>query len=42
MGRPVVHFEIGCGNSEAAGDFYCKLFDEDSDRNVCVAWGRGR
>ena len=27
MGRPVVHFEIGCGNSETTGDFYSKLFD---------------
>jgi uncharacterized protein len=27
MGRPVVHFEIGCRNSKTASDFYAKLFE---------------
>ena len=27
MGRPVVHFEIGCRNSESTRAFYAKLFD---------------
>ena len=27
MGRPVVHFEIGCRDSAKTQDFYCKLFD---------------
>ncbi len=27
MGKPVVHFEIGCRNSKATSDFYSKLFD---------------
>jgi predicted enzyme related to lactoylglutathione lyase len=26
MGRPVVHFEIGCRDSAKTGDFYAKLF----------------
>ena len=26
MGRPVVHFEIGCRDREKTGDFYAKLF----------------
>jgi hypothetical protein len=26
MGRPVVHFEIGCRNRARTGDFYSKLF----------------
>jgi predicted enzyme related to lactoylglutathione lyase len=26
VGRPVVHFEIGCRNLTRAGDFYSKLF----------------
>jgi uncharacterized protein len=26
MGRPVVHFEIGCRDRAATGDFYSKLF----------------
>jgi hypothetical protein len=26
MGRPVVHFEIGCRDRAKAGDFYAKLF----------------
>jgi predicted enzyme related to lactoylglutathione lyase len=27
MGRPVVHFEIGCKNKPAAESFYSRLFD---------------
>jgi predicted enzyme related to lactoylglutathione lyase len=27
MGRPVVHFEIGCRDSAKTQDFYAKLFD---------------
>jgi predicted enzyme related to lactoylglutathione lyase len=27
MGRPVVHFEIGCRNSAKSQEFYKKLFD---------------
>jgi predicted enzyme related to lactoylglutathione lyase len=27
MGRPVVHFEIGCRDSNKAQEFYAKLFD---------------
>jgi uncharacterized protein len=27
MGKPVVHFEIGCRNSERTAEFYGKLFD---------------
>ena len=27
MGRPVVHFEIGCRDSVKTSDFYAKLFD---------------
>lgn len=27
MGRPVVHFEIGCRDSQKSQDFYSKLFD---------------
>ena len=27
MGRPVVHFEIGCRNSKLTQEFYSKLFD---------------
>ncbi len=27
MGRPVVHFEIGCRNLAKTGDFYSRLFD---------------
>jgi uncharacterized protein len=27
MGRPVVHFEIGCRNSEKTQEFYSQLFD---------------
>jgi uncharacterized protein len=27
MGRPVVHFEIGCRNSANTQDFYKKMFD---------------
>ena|ERR1700675_3585139 len=27
MGRPVVHFEIGCRDRAKTGDFYAKLFD---------------
>jgi uncharacterized protein len=27
MGRPVVHFEIGCRDRGKSGDFYSKLFD---------------
>jgi len=27
MGRPVVHFEIGCRDSAKTRDFYAKLFD---------------
>ena len=26
MGRPVVHFEIGCRDRDKTGDFYAKLF----------------
>ena len=29
MGNPVVHFEIGCKNSEKTQAFYSKLFDWD-------------
>ncbi|MBI1763496.1 MAG: VOC family protein [Acidobacteria bacterium] len=29
MGRPVVHFEIGCRDSAATQAFYSKLFDWD-------------
>jgi predicted enzyme related to lactoylglutathione lyase len=27
MGRPVVHFEIGCSNSQSTQDFYAKMFE---------------
>ena len=27
MGRPVVHFEIGCRNSEKTQEFYSQMFD---------------
>jgi len=27
MGRPVVHFEIGCRSTAKTGEFYSKLFD---------------
>ena len=27
MGRPVVHFEIGCRDKTKAGEFYSQLFD---------------
>jgi hypothetical protein len=27
MGNPIVHFEIGCGDSKKAQQFYSKLFD---------------
>jgi predicted enzyme related to lactoylglutathione lyase len=27
MGRPVVHFEIGCRNLQKTQDFYAQLFD---------------
>jgi hypothetical protein len=27
MGRPVVHFEIGCRDRARTGEFYAKLFD---------------
>ena len=27
MGRPVVHFEVGCSNLKNTSDFYAKLFD---------------
>ncbi len=27
MGRPVIHFEIGCRDSQKTQDFYTKLFD---------------
>jgi predicted enzyme related to lactoylglutathione lyase len=27
MGRPVVHFEIGCRDSKKTQEFYAKLFD---------------
>ena len=27
MGRPVVHFEIGCRDTQKTQDFYSKLFD---------------
>src|SRR5436309_295654 len=27
MGRPVVHFEIGCRDKEQTGQFYASLFD---------------
>ncbi len=27
MGRPVVHFEIGCKDKAKTADFYAKLFD---------------
>ena len=27
MGRPVVHFEIGCRDRAKTGDFYAKMFD---------------
>jgi predicted enzyme related to lactoylglutathione lyase len=27
MGRPVVHFEIGCTNSQSTQEFYAKMFD---------------
>ncbi|SRR6266849_2199741 len=27
MGKPVVHFEIGCRNSARTGEFFSQLFD---------------
>ena len=27
MGRPVVHFEIGCRDSKQTQEFYAKMFD---------------
>jgi predicted enzyme related to lactoylglutathione lyase len=27
VGKPVVHFEIGCSNLKTTSDFYAKLFD---------------
>jgi predicted enzyme related to lactoylglutathione lyase len=27
MGRPVVHFEVGCRDTAKAGEFFTKLFD---------------
>ncbi len=27
MGKPVIHFEIGCKDTVKTADFYCKLFD---------------
>jgi uncharacterized protein len=27
MGKPVVHFEIGCSNLKTTSDFYAKLFE---------------
>ncbi len=27
MGRPVVHFEIGCKDKKKTADFYAQLFD---------------
>lgn len=27
MGRPVVHFEIGCRDKSKSGEFYSKMFD---------------
>jgi predicted enzyme related to lactoylglutathione lyase len=32
MGRPVVHFEIGCRDSAKAQAFYSKLFDWNFDQ----------
>ena len=29
MGRPVVHFEIGCRDKDKTGQFFSKLFDWD-------------
>jgi predicted enzyme related to lactoylglutathione lyase len=33
MHRPVVHFEIGCKNREAASEFYSKMFDWKIDNS---------
>ncbi len=33
MGKPVVHFDIGCKNLETVTEFYCKLFDWSSSEN---------
>lgn len=29
MGRPIIHFELGCRDIEKTADFYGKLFDWD-------------
>jgi predicted enzyme related to lactoylglutathione lyase len=31
MGKPVVHFEIGCRDSERTRAFYRQLFDWETD-----------
>ncbi len=27
MGKPVVHFEIGCRDKDKISEFFCELFD---------------
>jgi len=27
MGKPVVHFDIGCRDKDKAREFYCRLFE---------------
>jgi len=44
MGRPVVHFEIGCRNSGKTQEFYSKLFDwkiEQHGPAAMIATGGG-
>ena len=36
MGNPVVHFEIAGKNSELLSEFYCSLFDWNSNQNAGV------
>ena len=39
MGNPVVHFEIAGKNGESLSEFYCSLFDWNSNGNVNGVYG---
>lgn len=31
MGKPVVHFDMGCRDKDRSRDFYCSLFERTSE-----------
>ncbi|HXC47283.1 MAG TPA: hypothetical protein VNU20_03260 [Candidatus Sulfotelmatobacter sp.] len=42
MGRPVVHFEIGCRNLQKTQEFYSQMFDWKPQPMGPAAMDRGR